>query len=163
VLWEKGVPRDLGNFGGDRNAAAVGVNNRTEVVGASPRASGGRTARKTTVVLAMIPLGAPSSINNSRQVVGGSCDPNLNCRAFLWERYSMMDLSDLAPDDSPLYLVFATWINDVGEIVGFGVDKKTEEIRAFLARHLRCLVTKSQESLPRSDPTLRRSASEITS
>ena len=30
-------------------------------------------------------------------------------------------------------LVFATWINDVGEIVGWGVDKRTDEVRAFLA------------------------------
>jgi len=31
-------------------------------------------------------------------------------------------------------MVFATWINDVGEIAGWGVDKKTEEVRACLAR-----------------------------
>jgi hypothetical protein len=55
-------------------------------------------------------------------------------RAFLSDRYSMTDLNALVPEDSPLYLVFATWINDVGEIVGWGVGKNTEEIRAFVAR-----------------------------
>jgi hypothetical protein len=29
--------------------------------------------------------------------------------------------------------VFATWINDIGEIVGFGVDKATGNIHGFLA------------------------------
>jgi hypothetical protein len=31
-------------------------------------------------------------------------------------------------------MVFATWINDVGEIVGIGVDKKTDQVHAFLAK-----------------------------
>jgi hypothetical protein len=46
----------------------------------------------------------------------------------------MTDLNILVPEDSPIYMVFATWINDVGEIVGFGVDKKTDEVHAFLAQ-----------------------------
>jgi hypothetical protein len=46
----------------------------------------------------------------------------------------MTDLNILVSEDSPIYMVFATWINDVGEIVGFGVDKKTDEVHAFLAQ-----------------------------
>jgi probable HAF family extracellular repeat protein len=142
VLWENGVPRDLGNFGGKGDTVAVGINNRTEVVGASAAGDenlhGFLWSRENGMedigAIAGDTDGLPSSINNGRQVAGASCDADFNCRAFLWERYSMTDLNDLVPEDSSLYLVFATWINDVGEIVGWGVDKKTDEIRAFLAR-----------------------------
>ena len=72
-------------------------------------------------------------INNSSQVVGASCDSEGSCRASLWERNSATDLNDLIPSDSPLHLVFASWINDGGEIVGQAIDKKTGEPRAFLA------------------------------
>jgi probable HAF family extracellular repeat protein len=44
----------------------------------------------------------------------------------------MTDLNTLIPADSPLYLVFAFQINDVGEIVGLGVTS-TSEPHAFLA------------------------------
>ena len=75
----------------------------------------------------------PGMINDARQVVGASCDHEFNCRAFLWERSVMTDLNELIPADSPLHLVFASWINDAGEIVGQAVDKKSGELRAFLA------------------------------
>ncbi len=141
VLWENAGPRDLGNFGGDGDTLAVGINNRTEVVGTSSLPDGAAhgflwsrdNGLEDIGAVGTDPVGAPSSINNSRQVVGASCDSEFNCRAMLWERYSMTDLNDLVPEDSPIYLVFATWINDAGEIVGWGVDKRTDEIRAFLA------------------------------
>jgi probable HAF family extracellular repeat protein len=141
VLWEKGVPRDLGNFGGEGDTVAVGINNRTEVVGASSLATGEihgflwsrEDGMEDIGAIGEDPAGLPSSINNGRQVVGASCDADFNCRAFLWERYSMSELNDLVPEDTPIYLVFATWINDVGEIAGWGVDKHTNEMRGFLA------------------------------
>ena len=140
VLWENGVPRDLGSFGGDGDTVAVGLNNRTEIVGSSALPDGTSHAflwsRENGLedigALEGDALGALSSINNARQAVGGSCDADFNCRAMFWERYTMTDLNDLVPADSTLYLAFATWINDVGEIVGLGVDKKTEDLRAFL-------------------------------
>lgn len=46
----------------------------------------------------------------------------------------MVDLNDLVPEDSSIYMLFGTWINDAGEIVGYGVDKTTEQLHAFLAR-----------------------------
>jgi probable HAF family extracellular repeat protein len=138
VLWQNnGVPLDLGRLGDEGDTLAVGINNRTEVVGSSAF-RGFLWTRESGMVdvgtLGDDVLGAPSSINNSRQITGASCDADFNCRAFLWERDSMVDLNDLVADDAPVYMVFATWINDTGEIVGWGVDKKTEEIRGFIAR-----------------------------
>ena len=38
-------------------------------------------------------LGDPAGINNSTQVVGGSCDSSGNCRAFLWQNNVLSDLN----------------------------------------------------------------------
>jgi probable HAF family extracellular repeat protein len=159
VLWENAVPRDLGNFGGDGDTLAVGINNRTEVVGSSSlpdgTAHGFLWSRDNGLedigAIGSDVLGAPSSINNSRQVVGASCDAEFNCRAMLWERYSMTDLNDLVSEDSPIHMVFATWINDAGEIVGWGVDKHIGEIRAFLASPAK----PSAEASPKSSSAVR--------
>lgn len=78
-------------------------------------------------------LSDPAGINNSAQVVGGSCDLSGNCRAFFWENNVMSDLNDLIPASSPLYLVYALGINDAEEIVGFAVQKSTGDVHAYLA------------------------------
>jgi probable HAF family extracellular repeat protein len=155
VLWERGVPRDLGNFGGSGDTIAIGLNDRTEVVGSSSVAGGSHgflwsrdEGMEDIGAIGTDPHGLPSSINSSRQIVGASCDADFNCRAFLWERYSMTDLNDLVPANSPLYLVFATWINDVGQIVGYGVNKQTGELHGFLVSPSKAgAVTKSVSSI----------------
>jgi probable HAF family extracellular repeat protein len=78
-------------------------------------------------------LADPAGINNSTQVVGGSCDMSGNCRAFLWDKNVMSDLNDLIPANSPWYLVYGLGINDAGEIVGFAVEKSTGNMYAYLA------------------------------
>lgn len=145
VLWQNGVPRDLGGLGGPGDTLAVGINNRTEVVGGASMPDGTahgflwspQRGMQDIGAVGDDPVGAPSSINNGGLVVGGSCDADFNCRAFLWERGTMRDLNELIPANAPLYLAFATWINDVGEIAGYAVDKQTEQLRAFLVRPAR--------------------------
>jgi len=44
----------------------------------------------------------------------------------------MMDLNDLIPADSTMQLLSASWINDVGQIVGLA-KTSTGEFHAFLA------------------------------
>jgi probable HAF family extracellular repeat protein len=152
VLWEKdGAVHDLGNLGGTVNTALLGIgnvafdiNNRGQVVGCS--ALRGNTtihafvwARKT----GMLDLGTlPGDVNscglgnNDRgEVVGASIDGSVatgNPRAFLRRNGIMTDLNSLVPKDSPLYLLTAFGINDVGEIAGFGVNS-AGDIHAFLA------------------------------
>ena len=75
----------------------------------------------------------PTWINNNRQIVGGSCDSDGDCRAFLWENGVMTDLNDLTRLDSPLQLLFGGSINDVGEIVGTAMDREHGEFHTFLA------------------------------
>ncbi|MGA6987893.1 MAG: hypothetical protein WBZ01_17680 [Terriglobales bacterium] len=67
------------------------------------------------------------AINSSGQVVGGSGDSasapactDLVEHAFLWENGRMIDLNGFVPDSSDLTLNEAVFINDNGEITGFG-------------------------------------------
>jgi probable HAF family extracellular repeat protein len=82
-------------------------------------------------------VGAGLGMNNKGQVVGPSFSApgptSGSPRAFLWRDGVMSDLNALVPADSPLYLLLAYGINDVGEIAGFGVQTSTGDIHAFLA------------------------------
>jgi probable HAF family extracellular repeat protein len=148
VLWEKdGSVTDLGNLGGTGNIAletgniALSLNNQGQVVGGS--ALPGNTtvhAFLWTRHTGMRDLGALPrdvvcagvGINNRGEVVGPSIDASGNPRAFLWQNGVMTDLNTLIPAGSPLFLLFASGINDVGEIVGFGVTG-TGDVHGFLA------------------------------
>jgi probable HAF family extracellular repeat protein len=81
--------------------------------------------------------GAGLGMNNQGEVVGPSISaPGLasgSPRVFLWRDGVMHDLNALIPPDSPLYLLVAYGINDVGQIAGFGVQTSTGDIHAFLA------------------------------
>ena len=52
---------------------------------------------------------------------------------FFWQNDLMMDLNNLIPAGSPLFLFEPTSINARGEIVGAALDTNTFEVRAFLA------------------------------
>jgi probable HAF family extracellular repeat protein len=150
VLWERdGSVHDLGNLGGTVNPALFGVgnvalsiNNRSQVVGASAL-PGDTTAHAFlwTRAAGMRDLGAlPGDdasagvgINDRGEVVGPSIDATGNPRAFLWHDGVMTDLNTLIPARSPLFLLFAVAINSRGEVAGFGVQKSTGEVHAFLA------------------------------
>src|ERR1035438_7001820 len=64
-----------------------------------------------------------------------------NCRAYIWQylgpgtgkEEAMTDLNTLISRESPYYLVFASAINNAGEIVGLAVDQHTGDMHAFLA------------------------------
>ena len=75
-------------------------------------------------------------MNDRGEVVGASVDGSPatgNKRAFLWQNGAMHDLNTLIVGDSPfLHLLVAFGINDVGQIVGFGLTK-TFDVHAFLA------------------------------
>ncbi len=171
VLWENGVPRDLGHMVPGAASQALGINNRNEVVGASFREDGssrGFVWNRDTGMTPIDPLDedtavVPTSINNARQTAGASCDAALNCRAILWERGATQDLNQLAGDNSPLYLAFATWINDIGEIVGFGFNEASGELRAFLASPVRPEFGSAVKSTPnrRAQPVPVRRQSEL--
>ncbi len=148
VLWQNGVPVNLGNLGGSMVTLGQSINDLGEVVGCADLA--GELPGFPFVQLhgflwtqaaGMQDLGTvgtdftsfPFAINNNSQAVGASCDDMGNCRAFLWQNKTMVDLNALLPANSPLYLAFAFAINDAGEIAGQAIEKSTGALHAFLA------------------------------
>ena len=53
------------------------------------------------------------------------------CSSILKYGAGMIDLNELVPATTSLYLIFGLWINDSGEIVGQAVDPHTGSLRAF--------------------------------
>lgn len=151
VLWDAGIPVDLGNLGGTANLsqlaignAATAINDKGEVVGVSAISdTQGRAflwTRKTGIVnLGALPgdtMSAALAINNEGEIVGNSLTlppgQGGTPRPFLWKGGVMTDLNTLVPASSPLHLLTTGGINDRGQIVGFGVTD-SGEIQAYLA------------------------------
>jgi probable HAF family extracellular repeat protein len=149
VLWENGVPMNLGNFdGGMAWNTPTALNNLGQIVGFGNQAdtpSGDFNPiaflwTKEHHLQKIHPVGGDANniawgIDEQEQVVGDSCvDSALsNCRAFLWQNGVSTDLNTLIQSDSSLNLVLANDINDQGEIVGYAVDSTSGATVAFLA------------------------------
>jgi probable HAF family extracellular repeat protein len=74
------------------------------------------------------------SINDKGDVVGVSNDTSFNPHAFLWQNGVMHDLNDpLITPNSSMVLLFAAGIDSSGQIAGWGVQKSTGQVHAFLA------------------------------
>jgi uncharacterized membrane protein len=156
VMWEAdGSVHDLGNLGGTVNTAllAVGnaalfINNRGQVTGTS--ALPGNTVNypflwtkeKGMQSLPLLPgdvVGAGLGMNNQGAVVGASIGSGGASSGFpsavLWNHGAdgaVIDLNSFTTNSPFLALLTAFGINDVGEIVGFGLTN-TYEIHGFLA------------------------------
>ncbi len=133
-LWDtqRGM-QDLGGSLGGNNTGAFVINEEGKAVGFAYLS--GETIFHATLwkhAGDMADLGTVSNdqcsfatgINSSGQIVGGSkpdcsTDPT---RAFLWEDGSIIDLNNLIPGGSSLYLQSTITINDRGEIAGEGTD-----------------------------------------
>lgn len=146
VIWNNGVPADLGNLGGVAWNTPMAINNHGEVVGFANLPGGDPgdfnaqaflwTEEDGMQPLPLLPGDALSQalgINDLGQVVGLSCTAGFgSCRAFLWENGVMTDLSELAPGFDGSF-VFANDINDAGEITGQAIDAETGDAVAFRA------------------------------
>lgn len=125
-LWNGKKMIDLGTLGGD-NGSANGINSAGTVVGTADLASGTHDGFiwKNGVMRDLQPVNhAPcsnaGSVNASDEAVGNATDCHGDeLAAVLWRDGSAIDLNTLvAPSD--LHLTSAEYINDKGEIVGFG-------------------------------------------
>jgi probable HAF family extracellular repeat protein len=149
VLWENGLPTNIGNLGGVAWNTPTAINNQGVVVGFSDlpgdsAASPNYQAFLWTKAGGMINLGTLSGdamsiawgINEQGQVAGQSINADGSSRAFVWQNGVMTDLNTLiAP--GPLSLVYANDINDLGEIVGGAYNANTGNSPAFMAVPLR--------------------------
>jgi probable HAF family extracellular repeat protein len=129
-LWNKrqGMT-DLGSLGGHYGHADW-INDSGDVVGTSANADGHLRAffwhagKMTNLgTIGTDPASEATSINSSGQVVGGSFDPGVaDLHGFLWEAGGpLVDLNDLIVPASTITVIFATEIDDRGEIAGTGM------------------------------------------
>jgi probable HAF family extracellular repeat protein len=148
VLWEDGVPTNIGDLGGVAWNTPVAINRRGDIVGFSNTspADGGSFRAQAFLKLAGQPiqnLGTISpdetlsqalGINEARQVVGISCTPGFaSCRAFIWENGVMRDLNGLVDPAYSDHLVTANDINDLGQITGRAIEQGTGAEVPFVA------------------------------
>jgi probable HAF family extracellular repeat protein len=139
-LWDRGVLKDLGTLGGD-NSSARGINDAGEVVGRAEWQPGSHMRHgflwKNGV---MIDLGIPAgdtcgtaySINSSEQIVGDSGICGGTNRGFLWENGGpIVNLQSLVLPGSDVTISETNYINDAGEISGFGTNSNGD-MRAIL-------------------------------
>jgi probable HAF family extracellular repeat protein len=149
VIWENGVPTNMGNIGGQAWNTPVAINNRGQVVGFA-NTSGDMNAGLSpegfiwTQAGGMQPIAPVAEgtgdtnsiafdINASGQVVGQSFGPN-GARAFLYQNGVATDLNTLVVQGDPnLSLFLAQGINDSGEISGTAIDSSTGLQVGFLA------------------------------
>jgi len=143
VVWQDGIPTDLGNLGGVLMTSPVAINSRGQVVGSSDLAGDNNfhtflwTRDSGMQDLGTLPGDVYSGafgINEQGQVVGGSCTQSFNlCRAFLWQNGVMTDVNALVIGPTSLHLWFGNDINSRGEIAAYALDQSNGEFRAALA------------------------------
>jgi probable HAF family extracellular repeat protein len=141
VLWENGTVRNLGNVGADTWNTPTAITRHGDIVvgfgnapGADPDAPEFRAwlwTERDDIACTKLPgtdicdLGTLDpggtaeawGVNERGQVVGTSCSPSGDCRAFLWESGEMKDL-DLLKGTYPHRLFNAMDINNLGQITG---------------------------------------------
>ena len=135
-LWQNGVMTDLGVLPGEEDSGASAINNLGQIVGSS-----GRIDPETYEVTSrsfiyqdgvMTALPVPSSesyagdINDSGVVVGTMRAPGGvgNYRAYIYADGVVTNLNNLIPPGSGLDLIYATGINNAGQIVGVAYDSR---------------------------------------
>ena len=147
LLWEIGVPHDLGNIGGKAWNTPVAINNRGVIVGFANTSGDEHAALAPTAFIwtrsagmkPILPYGSDTNniafdLNDRNQVVGQSANGNTGAaRAFLWQNDTTSDLNTLVIGATSLNLVLAQGINDAGEITGTAVDTTTGQAVGFLA------------------------------
>ena len=147
LLWNGGVPTDLGNLGGAFNNLAHHINNLGQVVGGSDLA-GDQTSHAFlwTPETKIQDLGTINDavdddtfsfglgINDAGQIVGVSASADFSVvRAFIRQSGTLIDLNTLVTGSNALYLISACSINSKGEIIGIALDPNTGETHGYLA------------------------------
>ena len=131
VLWTDGTIVDLGVLPGYEGSGAAALNDAGDVVGSSSNVIPSVLRATLWTGGRIVDLGAGTGsqsiawgINNAAQVVGyfGNGSLFINHYAFIWEGGVMTDLNDLIPPDSGWVLHEANDIDEVGQIVGAGIN-----------------------------------------
>jgi probable HAF family extracellular repeat protein len=149
VLWNNGIPTDIGNLGAELWITPMAINQHGDIVGfGATRADDlngdflrafiwnriGGIKQIDPLPLVDHVFSQATGLNESGQVVGSSCTIEGVCFGFLWQNGVIKDLND--PNVTPGFngvIINAQDINDDGEITGRAFDPATGEIKAFVA------------------------------
>jgi probable HAF family extracellular repeat protein len=143
VIWNNGVPTDIGNLGGHAWNTPAAINNHGTVVGFSLRAGQDGTRNFQAFVwsktrgMQALPMAADDirsealGVNDKDQIVGLSRGPS-GIRAVLWHDGALTELNSVTAPGSP-FLLYANDINDAGEIAGEAFDAATGAAPAYVA------------------------------
>ena len=123
-VYRNGTISDLGTLGGEF-AEARGINNAGQIFGISEYETNNPNTHAFIVNNGvMVDLGTlggdnmvANAMNSRGDVVGDDLDLGL---PFLYRNGQMVDVNSLLPPDSGWFLISARFINDAGQIVGFG-------------------------------------------
>jgi probable HAF family extracellular repeat protein len=135
ALWENGNLRVLGTLGG-QFGSAWDVNAKGQIVGSSQSADGAirgtlwEDGKPTDQGGRGGTFTALWAINNKGQMVGESTDADGVDHAILIDDGKVIDLNDRIPAGSGWELLFATGINERGQIAGTGF--LNGQVRGFL-------------------------------
>jgi probable HAF family extracellular repeat protein len=150
VLWDRGIPTNIGNLGAELWITPMAINQRSVIVGFGATTdtdlngdylrafiwtSKDGIKRIDPLPIADHVLSQANGINERGQVVGSSCTVEGDCQGFLWENGAMINLNDpdhLAPGFNG-FIINAQDINDEGEITGRAFDPATGAIKTFIA------------------------------
>ena len=131
VIWENGIPTDIGNLGGGTWNTPTAINHRGEVVGfASSPGDNPDSPRlkafywkKGQGIQEIKPLEGHATsrawgINHRGYVVGTSCPASGLCHAYIWKDGEITDLNEVTDRAPADHLDSAQDINDFGQITG---------------------------------------------
>lgn len=144
IVWNQGVPADIGNLGADTWNTPIAINQQGDVVGFAGIPNGDLPVenfgafiwtKELTKMQPLPGLGEDThseawAINNDRQAVGVSC--GAVCTAVLWENGRVHDLNELVPSTYGGFLRTARHINEAGMITGQAIDAEGKRV-AYLA------------------------------
>jgi probable HAF family extracellular repeat protein len=149
VLWNNGIPSDIGNLGAELWITPMAINQRGDIVGFGATSASDLNGdylrafiwtredgmkQIDPLPLADHVLSQATGLNESGQVVGSSCTVDGACLGFLWQNGVIKDLND--PNVTPGFngvIINAQDVNDDGEITGRAFDPAAGDIKTFIA------------------------------
>jgi probable HAF family extracellular repeat protein len=146
-MWKDKTAFQLKDLGGAGSNAAYAINNRGQIAGQVGTGDGaifygavwqhGADGPVTKIDLVPGDFAAfATGINNRGQVVGNDFDSTYSwAHGFIWQDGVTTDLNTLISEDSNLYIIAASNINERGQISGMATvlsGPHAGEIRAYL-------------------------------
>jgi probable HAF family extracellular repeat protein len=165
VVWKNNTAVVLQDLGGTKSNVAYVINNLGQIAGKVRSADGTTYVAAlwqpdgTLTNLGILPgdfAAFATGINDRGQVVGNNFDSNFNwSHGFFWQNDVMTDLNELIPEDSGLFIISASNINERGQISGMATVQTgphAGDIHAFLLTPVDGRIGASMADFARTHP-----------